>query len=95
MTVKIVKSTNYNIQTLEKQISEAIGELGIDLKGKKTAVLKPNIVISAKPGSAIITHPAPVLVLTRIPFLEYRDMRIWLYERISGSSISMNQNERG
>jgi uncharacterized protein (DUF362 family) len=66
MTVKIVKSPQYNVKSLEEQISKAICDLGISLKEKKTAVLKPNIVISAKPGSAIITHPAVVEALVNV-----------------------------
>ena len=58
MTVKIIKAEKYDVSALEGLIKDAIKDLKIDLKNKKTAVLKPNIVIPAKPGSAIITHPA-------------------------------------
>lgn len=60
MTVKIIKSQKYDVKLLEQQISEAFMDLGLDLKNKKSAILKPNIVIPAKAGSAIITHPAVV-----------------------------------
>jgi uncharacterized protein (DUF362 family) len=60
MTVKIIKSQKYDVKLLEQQISEAFNDLGLDFKNKKSAILKPNIVIPAKPGSAIITHPAVV-----------------------------------
>jgi len=60
MTVKIIKSQKYDVKLLEQQISEAFLDLGLNLKNKKSAILKPNIVIPAKPGSAIITHPAVV-----------------------------------
>jgi uncharacterized protein (DUF362 family) len=66
MTVNIVKSPRYDVKVLEQQISEAIRDLGISLKEKKTVVLKPNIVISAKPGSAIITHPAVAEALVNV-----------------------------
>ena len=66
MTVKIVRSSHYDVKSLEGQISEAIRDMGISLQGKKTAVLKPNIVISAKPGSAIITHPAIAEALVNV-----------------------------
>jgi uncharacterized protein (DUF362 family) len=66
MTAKIVKSPNYDVKNLESAIAEAISDLGISLAGKKTAVLKPNIVICTKPGSAIITHPAIVEALINV-----------------------------
>ena len=58
MTVKIIKAEKYDVSALEGLIKDAIKDLKLNLKNKKTAVLKPNIVIPAKPGSAIITHPA-------------------------------------
>jgi len=66
MTVKIVHAPHYDVKRLEDQISGAIRDVGVSLQGKKTAVLKPNIVISAKPGSAIITHPAIVEALVNV-----------------------------
>jgi uncharacterized protein (DUF362 family) len=60
MTVKIIKSQKYDVKLLEQQISEAFSDLGLNLSNKSSAILKPNIVIPAKPGSAIITHPAVV-----------------------------------
>lgn len=58
MTVKIIKAGKYDVSALEDLIKDAIEDLKLNLETKKTAVLKPNIVIPAKPGSAIITHPA-------------------------------------
>lgn len=66
MTVKVVKARNYDVKSLEHLISDAIKELGLNLQNKKTAVLKPNIVIPAKPGTAIITHPAVVEALINV-----------------------------
>lgn len=60
MTLKIIKTKKYDVNLLEYQISEAFKEMGFNFHGKKTALLKPNIVIPAKPSSAIITHPAVV-----------------------------------
>jgi len=68
MTVKIIKSPKYDVKLLESRISEAFMDLGLDLKNKKSAILKPNIVIPATPGSSIITHP--VLVEAVINVLE-------------------------
>lgn len=60
MSVKIVKATKYSVKSLELLINNTIEDLQLDLQNKKTAVLKPNIVIPAKPSSAIITHPSVV-----------------------------------
>ena len=65
MSVKIVKAEKYNVKLLEHLVSDAIEELGLNLHGK-TAVLKPNIVIPAKPETAIITHPAVVEAVVRV-----------------------------
>ncbi|KCZ70788.1 hypothetical protein ANME2D_02813 [Candidatus Methanoperedens nitroreducens] len=66
MTVKIVKAKKYDVKSLESLIRDAIKDIGSDLKNKKTVLLKPNIVIAAKPGSAIITHPAVVEALINV-----------------------------
>ncbi len=59
MPVKIAKAEKYDVKLLTPLIRDAIEALGLNLRGK-TAILKPNIVIPAKPKSAIITHPAVV-----------------------------------
>jgi uncharacterized protein (DUF362 family) len=59
MSVKIVKAGKYDVKQLQRLIEDAIEELGLNLHGR-TAVLKPNIVIPAKPKSTIITHPTVV-----------------------------------
>lgn len=66
MTVKIIKSPKYDVKFIERQISEALNDLGLDLSNKTSALLKPNIVIPAKPGSAIITHPAVVEAMINV-----------------------------
>lgn len=58
MAVTVVKAGRYNVESLEHLIRDAIYQLGLSLPRKRTALLKPNIVIPAKPASAIITHPA-------------------------------------
>ncbi len=66
MTVRIVKAPSYDVKALAGQLSGALSDLGITVEGVKTAVLKPNIVIAAKPGSAMITHPAVVEALVDV-----------------------------
>lgn len=66
MSVKIVRAEKYGVKLLEHLIRGAIEELGLNLENKKTALLKPNIVIPAKPKSAIITHPAVVEAMINV-----------------------------
>ena len=60
MSVKIVKADKYDVKLLKLLVRDAIEESRLNLQGKKTALLKPNIVLPVKPKSAIITHPAVV-----------------------------------
>jgi uncharacterized protein (DUF362 family) len=38
----------------------------VDLSGKRTAFIKPNLVIAAKPGTAVVTHPVVVEALVNV-----------------------------
>lgn len=58
MTVRIAKAAEYDAKQLVPLIRDAIEGLDLNLEGKRTALLKPNIVIPAKPETGIITHPA-------------------------------------
>lgn len=64
MTVKVIKSSGYNIDLLEHKLEEAIKDL--DIREKNLVLIKPNIVIAAKPNSAIVTHPVVVEALINI-----------------------------
>ena len=69
MPVKIVKAEKYDVKSLEYLIGDTIEELRLNLrnnKNKKTAILKPNIVIPAKPKTAIITHPSVVEAVVNV-----------------------------
>ena len=68
MRVKVVKA-EYDLRVLKRAICEAIEDLGINLqkrRKKRKALLKPNIVIPAKPSSAIITHPSVVQAVAEV-----------------------------
>jgi len=65
MTIEVIKS-RYDVKHLEQKIGDAIKHIGLNLQNKKTAVLKPNIVIPAKPGSGIITHPSVVEAIINV-----------------------------
>ena len=70
MPVKIVKAEKYDVKSLEYSIRDTIEELRLNLRNnkrnKKTAILKPNIVIPAKPKTAIITHPYVVEAMVNV-----------------------------
>lgn len=57
MSVFLAKAAKYQLSLLTHLITLGIDKLDINLKGKKSALLKPNIVNVAKPDSAKITHP--------------------------------------
>ncbi|MDI6780861.1 MAG: DUF362 domain-containing protein [bacterium] len=60
MTVCIKKVCKYNIGRIQDSLSQSLELLNFKLSHKKTAILKPNIVMPAKPRTAIVTHPAVV-----------------------------------
>ncbi len=74
MAVFLDRVAAYRLPAIERSIETAIGALGLDLSGKKSAVLKPNIVTAARPRTGIVTHPviveAIVNVLRRRGFTE-------------------------
>ena len=60
--VFLKKIENYNIEELKAIYGEIFTEINLSKKIKKgmTVVIKPNLVIKAKPDSGIITHPLVV-----------------------------------
>ena len=68
-SVSIVKCENYNLNTVESAIQQALSYLG----GMKAFIqpgdkvcLKPNLLSDSKPETAIVTHPAVVEVVARM-----------------------------
>lgn len=63
--VFLKKIDNYNIEDLKVIYSEIFDEIDLKSKIKKgmTVVIKPNLVIKAKPESGIITHPFVVAAI--------------------------------
>ena len=58
MSKVIFKRTSYNYKTLKPILFEMIAALGEDLINKQDRVLiKPNLLMPAKPENAVITHP--------------------------------------
>jgi uncharacterized protein (DUF362 family) len=50
----------YKVDQIHASVTRAIGRLGYDLQGKKSAFIKVNIVRPASPNSCVVTHPAVV-----------------------------------
>lgn len=86
MSVYIGKVGNYDLKDIESSIRESLSTLKINLEDKKTAFLKPNIVIPAKPDSAIITHPSVVEALVNV--LRERGLK----DIIIGEGVGVGQN---
>ena len=63
MAVFLDEIARYRLEDLEDAIRRSIDALGIDLSGRKSAFIKPNLVIAAKPKTAVITHPVVVEAL--------------------------------
>ncbi len=60
MTVCIKKVCEYNISKIQDSLSQSLELINFKLSHRKTAVLKPNIVMPAKPKTSVVTHPAVV-----------------------------------
>ncbi|MFH1721140.1 MAG: DUF362 domain-containing protein [Candidatus Altiarchaeota archaeon] len=58
MPAYVSKTNSYQEDDLVMELEKALDELGFVFTGKKTAFLKPNIVVPAKPDSVAITNPA-------------------------------------
>jgi uncharacterized protein (DUF362 family) len=56
----------YDVAAIERSIARAIDALGLDLSARRTAVVKPNLVIPASPKTGIVTHPAVTEAIVRV-----------------------------
>lgn len=74
MAVFLTEVARYNVAAIEAEIERGIEALELSLEGRRTALLKPNIVMAAAPRTAIVTNPvvveAVVNVLRRRGFTE-------------------------
>lgn len=66
MAVFLEEIQKYSLADVERSLERALGELGVDLTGKKTAFIKPNLVIAAKPSTGVVTHPVVVEALVNV-----------------------------
>jgi uncharacterized protein (DUF362 family) len=66
MAVFLTEVRRYDLNEIENAIGRGLDALGIELEGKRTALLKPNLVMAASPKTAIVTHPAVVEALVKV-----------------------------
>jgi uncharacterized protein (DUF362 family) len=66
MAVIFDEVKKYRCLPLQASMAKALQGLKLDLAGKKSAFIKVNIVRPARPGSAVVTHPAVAEALIRV-----------------------------
>ncbi len=66
MTVFFDDVKRYHQPSLRASIARALYDLDVDVKGKKSAFIKVNIVRPARPSSCVVTHPAVVEALIHV-----------------------------
>ncbi|MBN2565149.1 MAG: DUF362 domain-containing protein [Candidatus Eisenbacteria bacterium] len=66
MAVFLENVKRYRLNEIEDAIRRALDALGVDLDGKRTAFIKPNLVIAANPSTAVVTHPAVVEAIVNV-----------------------------
>lgn len=73
MAVYLDSVAEYDPALIERYLVRAVEATGLDLSGRRSALIKPNIVIAAKPRTGVVTHPAVVEAIVR--FLRARGIR--------------------
>ena len=66
MAVFLSEVARYRVGEVEAAIRRGLDELHVDVSGRRTALIKPNIVIAAKPRTAVVTHPAVVEAVVNV-----------------------------
>ena len=66
MTVFFDEVRRYRHASLVTSIARALNDLNVDVKGKKSAFIKVNIVRPARPSSCVVTHPAVAEALIHV-----------------------------
>ena len=57
MSKVIFRKASYDYKQLKTIIFEMIDSIGLDLSGRKKVIVKPNLLLPAKPEKAVLTHP--------------------------------------
>lgn len=66
MTVFFDEVTRYHRPSIQASMAKAFDELNLDMRGKKSAFIKVNIVRPARPSSCVVTHPSVVEALIHV-----------------------------
>lgn len=66
MAVHVSQVARYRLTAVEDALRNALRSLEVDLSGKTTAIVKPNIVTAAKPRTGIVTHPCVVEAVVNV-----------------------------
>ncbi len=66
MTVYLERVRRYDVDSIERSLARAVDALEFDLSNRRTAVVKPNLVIAARPKTGVVTHPAVVEALVAL-----------------------------
>ena len=66
MAVYLEEIRTYRVEALERGLARGLDAVGLDLTGKRSAVIKPNLVTAARPRTAIVTHPAVVEAIVKV-----------------------------
>jgi len=56
----------YSLADVESAVERGLDALGVDLSGKRTAFIKPNLVIPTSPRTAVVTHPVVVEAIVNV-----------------------------
>jgi uncharacterized protein (DUF362 family) len=86
MSVYLEEVRRHRSDEVRAAVARGLDALGIDLSGVRTAFIKPNLVIAARPKSAVITHPVVVEALV----LELRDRGVSSIAVGDGPGVGLN-----
>ncbi|MBU4456854.1 MAG: DUF362 domain-containing protein [Nanoarchaeota archaeon] len=64
--VSIVECKSYNQKEVDASVKKAIEQIGFKIKSNSKVLLKPNILMAAKPDKAITTHPSILEAVCKI-----------------------------
>jgi uncharacterized protein (DUF362 family) len=65
LAVYVTGIGRYDVGAIERAVAAGVEAIGVDLAGRRSALIKPNLVIAAKPRTGIVTHPAVVEAIVR------------------------------
>lgn len=66
MAVYLEEVAHHRLDEVRDAIERALDALDVDLSGKRTAFLKPNLVVATSPKTAVVTHPVMIEALVEV-----------------------------